>query len=100
LAARAKPSSRFGRSEGREAGLKTKKERCNRLACCVFGCFAGNDVVAAGEESEEGRKPFRISPIADHFAVARGRTWRQRVDQTRRTASTVPEGLLCSSWTL
>jgi len=49
---------------------KQRKKSCNRLACCVFGCFAGNGVVAAGEESEEGRKPFRISPVAGHFAGA------------------------------
>ena len=33
------------------------------------------------------------SPLLQGFS-------RRRVDQTRRTASTVPEGLLCSSWTL
>jgi hypothetical protein len=33
-----------------------------------FGCFAGNGVVAAGEESEEGRKPFQIFPFAGLFS--------------------------------
>jgi len=60
--------------------------------------------VTASEEREEGRKPIRISPGAAHFlrrrlnprAASGVREWSRRA----ATTPTVPEGLLCSSWTL
>jgi hypothetical protein len=62
----------------------------------------GNDIGHSQQEGEEGRKPLRISPRSLDFTVAREPTLRQlrwRVEKTRRHCSTVPEGLLCNSWT-
>jgi hypothetical protein len=53
--------------------------------------------VTAGEESEEGRKPFRISPVAVLFSAAREPTrhqWRPCMEQTRHRCSYSSRGPL------
>jgi len=69
----------------------TVKEKAKTdLLMCVFGCFAGNDVVHSWQEGEEGRKPLRISPCFLDFAAVREPTRHQlwwHVEQTRRHRS-------------
>jgi hypothetical protein len=73
-----------------KADPKTVKEKAKTdLLVCVFGCFAGNGAVHSRQEGEVGRKPLRISP---RFSISRR-------PPVAATAPTVPEGLLCSSWT-
>jgi hypothetical protein len=59
------------------------------LLAAFLVVFAGNGVVAAGEEGEEGRKLFRISPVAGLFAAARGRR-AATAPQCLRTSCAVP----------
>jgi hypothetical protein len=63
----------------------------------VFFLLQITVAVTAGEESEEGRKPFRISPVAVLFSAAREPTrhqWRPCVEQTRHRCSYSSRGPL------
>jgi len=57
-----KERSRSEKGEGREADLKTKKEKRKQTCLLRFWVFAGNGVAHSRQEGEEGTKPLRISP--------------------------------------
>ena len=54
-----------------------------------FDCFAGNGVVAAGEEKEEGRKLLQTPRCLEFLAAARGSTCRQQRWRVEGRAATV-----------
>jgi hypothetical protein len=87
LAGRATPGSRFGRSEGREAGLKTKKklQQTCLLRLVVLQVMV---VLAAGEE---WRKPLWVSAAA-RISSFTSCQWRWRMEETCRHFATTTEG--------
>jgi hypothetical protein len=81
--------SRSEKGEGREADLKTKKEKRKQTCLLRFWVFAGNEVAHSRQEGEEGTKPLRISPAL----------WisRRRVGHLIYAIPTFPEVVLCNS---
>jgi hypothetical protein len=70
---------------------KQRKKSYNRLACCVFCCFAGNGGAYRRRGKEQGRKPLWISATArisprrvNARAASGGGPWRRR-------AATIPQ---------
>jgi len=81
----------------RSRSENSERKSWNRLACCIFGCFAGNGAAHSWQEGEEGRKPWRISPRlwisrwrVNPRAASWGGAWRRR-------AATAPQFLRASS---